>query len=242
MYTCTCRTMEKQQNQIIRLNVGGVIHTTTRATLCTYPESMLGAMFSGDFGATMDENGHYFIDRDGEIFKHVLNFLRSNRVTLPEDFTEWDLLLSEADFYQIQPMIDALKSVRIEKLTANDMNHEGKHLSLEIFEVRSDINKFTPSRSTLIRTVAIGRKEVLLSLPTTVALEQEFMELEADKKKEFGELQLHGRTVRSQLMAFLNDNGWKQEKSEMSSSSASHGRDLYIEQSIREVWTKNALE
>ena len=234
----TCRTMEKQQNQIIRLNVGGVIHTTTRTTLCTYPESMLGAMFSGDFGANVDENGHYFIDRDGEIFKHVLNFLRSNRITLPEDFTEWDLLLSEADFYQIQPMIDALKSVRIEKLTAN----EGKHLSLEIFEVRSDINKFTPSRSTLIRTVAIGRKEVLLSLPTTVALEQEFTELEADKKKEFGELQLHGRTVRSQLMVFLNDNGWKQEKSEMSSSSASHGRDLYIEQSIREVWTKNALE
>ena len=247
--------MEAQQNHIIRLNVGGVIHTTTRMTLCTYPESMLGAMFSGDFGATMDENGHYFIDRDGEIFKHVLNFLRSNRITLPEDFTEWDLLLSEADFYQIQPMINALKSLREERLGTK---RHGDRLTLEILEVRvefgyisfvynsmnSDFNLDFRSRDRKVKTytVAMGRKDVLLSFPSHFALQKKFSELKEDKMRDYGELTLNEITTRLQVMSFLRQHGWTLEKTEMSSSSVAHDKDTHdvcIEHSVREVWTKN---
>ena len=233
-------------NQIIRLNVGGVIHTTTRTTLCTYPESMLGAMFSGDFGATMDENGHYFIDRDGEIFKHVLNFLRSNRVTLPDDFREWDLLLSEADFYQIQPMINALKSLRDERL---ETKRHGDPLTLEILEYRlafghTCYDTFYNDDDRKIKTyiVAMGRKDVLLSLPSHFALQKIFSELEEDKMRDFGELTLNEITTRMQVMTYLRQNGWTLEKTEMSSSSSAHDRnshDVCIEHSVREIWTKN---
>ncbi|KAK3105744.1 hypothetical protein FSP39_004712 [Pinctada imbricata] len=225
-------------NEIVRLNVGGIIHTTSRATLCTYPESMLGIMFRGDFGATIDENGHYFIDRDGEIFKHILNFLRSNRLTLPSDFKEWDLLCGEADFYQIQPLLDAIKSAR-----GDERNYKGdsqENHTLEIFEVRCDIRNFTPSKSTNIRTVVIGRKDVLITLPRNVANQQEFKELDLSvNKQEFGELQLLGRTVRMQLMCHLTRHGWKLETTDMSSSSVSHGSDIYIEHSVREMWSKS---
>ena len=91
----------------VRLNVGGIIYTTSRATLCNYPESMIGAMFGGKFEITYDDSGCAFIDRDGQMFKHVLNFLRIGSLLLPQKFDDFELLASEADFYQIQRLIDA---------------------------------------------------------------------------------------------------------------------------------------
>ncbi|XP_072018418.1 uncharacterized protein [Amphiura filiformis] len=93
---------------IITLNVGGHIYTTTKSTLTRYPDSMLGCMFSGKLPSAVDKQGNYFIDRDGTVFRHVLNFLRTSRLVLPMNFTEYELLGAEADFYQIPDLIDAL--------------------------------------------------------------------------------------------------------------------------------------
>ena len=54
----------------IKLNVGGKIYKTTLDTLRKDPDSMLCAMFSGRFELKADEDdGAYFIDRDGEVFR-----------------------------------------------------------------------------------------------------------------------------------------------------------------------------
>ncbi|CAH1232506.1 KCTD21 [Branchiostoma lanceolatum] len=108
---------------VVSLNVGGHIYTTARSTLIRYPDSMLGAMFGGDLGTLQDDQGRYFIDRNGRLFEHVLNFLRTNQLVLPEDFKELPLLEMEADFYQIQPLIEALKSykARINQPCAQDV-------------------------------------------------------------------------------------------------------------------------
>ncbi|KAJ1414105.1 BTB/POZ protein [Ochromonadaceae sp. CCMP2298] len=66
---------------IVKLDVGGVRVTTSRATLCRFPDSMIGCMFSGRHTLPQGEDGYFFIDRDGTHFRHILNFLRS-----PEDF------------------------------------------------------------------------------------------------------------------------------------------------------------
>ncbi|KAI3357621.1 hypothetical protein L3Q82_016028 [Scortum barcoo] len=92
----------------VTLNVGGHLYTTSLSTLQRYPDSMLGAMFRGDFPTTRDSQGNYFIDRDGTLFRYILNFLRTSELTLPVDFTETDLLRKEADFYQIEPLIQCL--------------------------------------------------------------------------------------------------------------------------------------
>lgn len=77
-----------------------------------HPNSMLGAMFSGRYQPITDPNGRFFIDRDGKLFKYILNFLRTGS-TVGVDETDVPLmteLLGEATFYQIEPLVQLLST------------------------------------------------------------------------------------------------------------------------------------
>ncbi len=103
-------------DDIVTLNVGGHIYTTSLSTLTKDRESMLGAMFSGEMSAShKDKQGNYVIDRDGKLFRYVLNFLRSSKLLVPDDFKELDMLGEEAEFYQIKDMVDAVKRLQLER-------------------------------------------------------------------------------------------------------------------------------
>jgi hypothetical protein len=65
----------------VKLDVGRSRFTTSLATLRRFPDSMIEAMFSGRHALPLDDEGYFFIDRDGTHFRHILNFLRS-----PETF------------------------------------------------------------------------------------------------------------------------------------------------------------
>ncbi|XP_071487647.1 uncharacterized protein [Diadema antillarum] len=104
----------KSPSEYIGLNVGGVLYRTCRSTLTRYPNSMLGAMFTSSMTpAARDEHGNYLIDGDGEIFRHILNFLRRGDLCLPEGFRFLDLLQKEADFYQIQELSARICAYRL---------------------------------------------------------------------------------------------------------------------------------
>ena len=94
---------------IISLGVGGIIYTTSRSTLTMYPDSMLGAMFGGNLPLenSKDSQGNYFIDRDGELFRYIRNFLRVSKLILPNNFHNVEAFQMEVAFYQIQPLIEA---------------------------------------------------------------------------------------------------------------------------------------
>ena len=102
---------------IITLNVGGEIYTASLATLTKDPNSMLGTMFGGRFATQKDPNGNYFIDRDGALFRFVLGFLRNGQLQVPDDFREFDMLISEADFFQMPALRAAVEESRREKST-----------------------------------------------------------------------------------------------------------------------------
>ena len=72
---------------------------------------MLHAMFSGRFDTKPSEDGSYFIDRDGTHFRYILNYLRTGQLTVPKDEIIREELLAEAEFYQVQGMIEALKVI-----------------------------------------------------------------------------------------------------------------------------------
>ncbi|KAF4531509.1 hypothetical protein B566_EDAN004105 [Ephemera danica] len=67
-----------------------------------YPESRLAKLFNGSIPIVLDSlKQHYFIDRDGAMFRHILNFMRNSRLLLPENFDGVDLLLEEARYFEI---------------------------------------------------------------------------------------------------------------------------------------------
>ncbi|XP_048255924.1 BTB/POZ domain-containing protein KCTD7-like isoform X1 [Haliotis rufescens] len=71
-------------SQVVDLNVGGRHLTTSLSTLTKYPDSMLATMFSGRHPVAKDKDGRYFIDVDGDVFVHILNFLRFGKMPPPE--------------------------------------------------------------------------------------------------------------------------------------------------------------
>ena len=104
------QTFEK----IVTLNVGGTKYTTSLSTLTKYPDSMLGAMFSGRHALPQQEDGSFFIDRDSDTFSNILSFIRDKNIvlsTIPVLSTEVRLKLQyEAKFYQLQEL-EAILSV-----------------------------------------------------------------------------------------------------------------------------------
>lgn len=89
------------------LDVGGFFYTTSRTTLVSEPDTMLAVMFSGRH-ELKTENGRYFIDRNGEFFSHILDWLRDK--TLYPDLP-YDKLLRiriEAKFFNIQSLVDTI--------------------------------------------------------------------------------------------------------------------------------------
>jgi hypothetical protein len=94
-----------QSSQIILLNVGGHRFETSLQTLTSIPDTYLSSMFSGRFELTPDDDdGAYYIERDGTHFRHILNFLRDpvqKNKLLSSDATEGqrEELKKELDFY-----------------------------------------------------------------------------------------------------------------------------------------------
>ena len=94
----------------VKLNVGGQCFLTSLETMKKDPGSMLHAMFSERFETKPAEDGSYFIDRDGTHFRHILNYLRTGQLVLPDSEVVRRELLIEAEFYQIQGIVDELRA------------------------------------------------------------------------------------------------------------------------------------
>ena len=104
--------MNKIQDSCIKLNIGGHIYTTSTLTLTKDPQSMLAAMFSGRHSVKKEEDGSYFIDRDGTHFRYILNYLRDRGFKddmLPSDSDTRKEILMEAEYYQLSGLVALLR-------------------------------------------------------------------------------------------------------------------------------------
>ncbi|KAL7643629.1 UNVERIFIED_CONTAM: hypothetical protein RMT77_005612 [Armadillidium vulgare] len=96
---------------IVELNVGGVFYTTALVTLIREADSLLGQMFSGKakMPVLRDSKGKFFIDRDGVLFRYILDYLRNQKLVLPENFSEKERLQNEAEYFELHSMLESLQ-------------------------------------------------------------------------------------------------------------------------------------
>jgi cytochrome b involved in lipid metabolism len=56
-----------------------------------------------------DEDGT-FIDRDGEYFRYILNYLRDGTLVVPPNYNMLSALITEANYYKLQGLVEVLSS------------------------------------------------------------------------------------------------------------------------------------
>ncbi|XP_068162779.1 A-type voltage-gated potassium channel KCND2-like [Antennarius striatus] len=92
--------LRRPPDGLVVLNVSGTRFQTWRATLDRYPDTLLGST-ERDFFYREDRD-EYFLDRDPELFRHILNFYRTGKLHFPrhECISAFD---EELSFFGILP-------------------------------------------------------------------------------------------------------------------------------------------
>jgi len=100
---------------VVDLNVGGVFYSTSVSTLTSHADSRLAKLFNvGENKMAVERvfhNGKIFIDRDGILFRYVLDYLRSSQLLLPASFQEHERLRHEAEFYELPDLVKCISNV-----------------------------------------------------------------------------------------------------------------------------------
>ena len=98
-------------NDIITLNVGGRIMTTSRSTLLSDADSVLAKMFDPNSGLEPGKmvDGAYFIDADPDSFQALLSWLRYRKVIFPTSHKNYEGLSVVAEMYGIMDLVKQIK-------------------------------------------------------------------------------------------------------------------------------------
>jgi hypothetical protein len=104
------QTHKEAQEGRVELNIGGRRFETSVQTLRRVPHTFFDAYFSGRYAQDVCADGSIFVDRDGEHFGHVLEYMRDGVVSVAsQEASELDigllrLLKREFGFYCIELM------------------------------------------------------------------------------------------------------------------------------------------
>ncbi|GAB1299151.1 BTB/POZ domain-containing protein KCTD12 [Apodemus speciosus] len=95
---------------IVELNVGGQVYVTRRCTVVSVPDSLLWRMFTQQQPQELarDSKGRFFLDRDGFLFRYILDYLRDLQLVLPDYFPERSRLQREAEYFELPELVRRL--------------------------------------------------------------------------------------------------------------------------------------
>jgi len=96
---------------IIKLNIGGFRYLTTEATLNSKGDNFFTGLLNNKIPSIRDEDGYYFVDRNGKYFEPILDYLRSGEFFIPEGMRK-EKVLAEADFFLIEPIRQDYKRLK----------------------------------------------------------------------------------------------------------------------------------
>merc|ERR1719282_250791 len=93
---------------MIDIEVGGRTFRTTKETLTRSEASYFCGFLSDRFTVPRTPEGAYFIDRNGDAFEVILEYLRSGKILLSNSRVPVDLIRSEAEYYAMMDFVEDL--------------------------------------------------------------------------------------------------------------------------------------
>jgi len=103
--------VEFSRSRPIKINVGGKVFVTAIDTLTRENNSLLFDMFTGKKKLVTDDAGCFFIDRDPDLFKFILEYLRSGSVNVnTENRQELQKIKKEAEHFGLKSLVHGLNA------------------------------------------------------------------------------------------------------------------------------------
>ena len=103
-----------------KLNVGGHVYWTTHDTLTSHGPNMLAAMLRHpNPGQKVDDA--FFIDRDPETFRWILNHLRGSKTLPRKDSVDMYLLKEEAEYFAMDDLLMRIQHVLCPSYNKGDL-------------------------------------------------------------------------------------------------------------------------
>ena len=95
---------------LVKLNVGGHVYWTTHDTLTSHGPNMLSAMIRHDNPGALVEDA-FFIDRDPETFRWILNHLRGSKTLPGKHSVDMCLLKEEAEYFAMDDLLSRIQHI-----------------------------------------------------------------------------------------------------------------------------------
>jgi len=111
----------------IKLNIGGNIYITSKETLTNIENSFFHIMLSEKFNNKPNEKGEYFIDRNGNNFNIILDYLRGEDVKdIVDELSRANKqrLKEDIKYYGLEPMLSIFNLPMIKILQNNAKNRK----------------------------------------------------------------------------------------------------------------------
>jgi hypothetical protein len=123
-----------KDHQIIDLNVGGTLYTTQLKTLLSEPNSIFSDIFeTKKLEEIRDGNNRLFIDRDGLLFRYILEYLRNKKLIIQvDDINEKIRLKNEAEYYKLSNLIKLLEQNEYRSLSTSAISIHSNSISSSI--------------------------------------------------------------------------------------------------------------
>jgi len=97
-------------SDVLTLNVGGRLFTTTRMTLTSNSDTILARMFdvASPFPPARIVDGAYFLDSNPDVFAVILDFLRYRTVIIPPNISP-EAIQAQAQYFGLESLVDQIE-------------------------------------------------------------------------------------------------------------------------------------
>ncbi|CRG97024.1 conserved Plasmodium protein, unknown function [Plasmodium gallinaceum] len=149
------------RNDIIRINVGGKIYMTTLKLICRYKNSHLYKIVFEklkeiqDYATNDFNKREIFIDRNGNRFEYILDFLRDGVLICENDINLLTRILIEAIYFKLFSLIkiikkkisllyssmDSIINKKILKSIINSIEKKGKVKTVRLKKLTEDVSE-----------------------------------------------------------------------------------------------------